>query len=127
VASKGGKVMTKDDYNEYVGSVRHFFEREGIENLTTIQVPEVDEGSEDEWEGSPPEPYTENDWSGEPFFSWHPCECCQRSQGGNRYTCEGYNRKLREVVGPFDVCEDCIYYSEYGRLDDQTMDEIEKS
>jgi hypothetical protein len=59
----------------------------------------------------------------EPWFSWRPCECCRRSLGGNREHATGYNPTTKEIQ-EYDVCEDCIYYAEYGQLDDMTMDEI---
>lgn len=61
----------------------------------------------------------------EPFFSWRPCEVCKSHLGGDRYTANGFSEEFGVVE--FDmVCQDCIYYAEYGRLDDVTMDQIEK-
>lgn len=64
--------------------------------------------------------------SEEPFFSWHACECCGSSLGGNRENCNGYNPTTKEIKEYEYICDDCIYYAEYGRLDDMTMQEIEK-
>lgn len=92
--------MTSTEYRQYQQAVESFFGREEIENLSST--------------------------SEEPYFSWRPCDCCQRDLGGNRYDASGYNRKAKEVQ-EYSVCEDCIYYAEYGQLDDQTMMDIEKS
>ncbi len=56
--------MTKAEYAEYQQAVADFFEREGIANLFG---------------------------SGESFFSWCPCDCCGRPEGGDREEASGYN------------------------------------
>jgi len=115
---KGGKNVNKKEYSEYEESVKNFFEREGITNLSRI-TPEED---------------TENgDYSVCPHcgagidyddhFSWSPCECCGSTLGGNRVHCAGYHPENRQIVC-YDVCVDCEYYAEYGQLDDMTMLEI---
>ena len=91
-------IKTKADYKEYQQRVEAFFEREGIANLTS---------------------------DGESYFSWHDCECCHRDLGGNRYDCTGYNFTDRNIY-EYSVCTDCLYYAEYGQLDDQTMLGIEE-
>lgn len=93
--------MTKREYAEYQQAVADFFEREGIANLSST--------------------------SSEPFFSWSPCECCGRPEGGDREEASGYNPKTQEVQNYDCICTDCIYYAEYGQLDDTTMQEIEDS
>lgn len=90
--------MTRNQYRRYEANVREFFEREGIENLS----------------GEPDQ---------EGFFSWSPCDCCGSDLGGNREHATGYNRTTNQVQ-EYVVCVDCIYYAEYGRLDDTTMDEM---
>lgn len=88
--------MTTSEYAEYEAAVKHFFEREGgVRNLSPM-----------------------GDQEG--FFSWRPCECCQRSEGGERFQCNGYNPETKEIL-EYDVCIDCVYYAEYGQLDDTTM------
>ncbi len=93
--------MTKSEYVDYEQAVDDFFEREGIANLSST--------------------------SGESFFSWQPCQCCGRPEGGDREEASGYNPTTKEVQTYDCVCIDCIYYAEYGQLDDETMLEIEKS
>ena len=97
--------MTKREYADYVASVEAFYDREGLNCLTTI---------------------SQEEGLTEPFFSWRRCDCCGRSQGGDRYDCNGYNPTTKEVQDGYSVCPDCVYFTEYGRLDDQTMDSIEK-
>lgn len=58
----------------------------------------------------------------EPFFSWSPCECCQRNLGGNRET---YSfSTLEQETFNAAICTDCVYYLAYGQLDDLTMLEL---
>ncbi len=137
--------MTQQDYNDYVNSVESFFTREGLQNLSQVDLEE------------------------ESYFTSTPCECCRRRLGGDRYHCNGFrptklhevsaerlgnlllstvlllwsiifNRKsfdncLREVfqyqitlgtILEFEVCSDCLYYAEYGQLDDMTMMYLEE-
>ena len=94
--------MTKQEYADYEATVKEFFSH-GLQNLST---------KED---------------CHEPFFSWSSCDCCQTSLGGDRYECNGYNAETKEVEEYNCVCQDCVYYAEYGHLDDTTMDEIENS
>lgn len=56
-----------------------------------------------------------------PFFSKSQCECCKSPLGGNRETCAF----IGNVNFTADICEDCIYYLTYGRLDDTTMAEMD--
>ena len=94
--------MTRDEYTAYEERFRQFMETEGIENLS---------------------PESEN----EPYFSWHFCDCCGSRLGGYREDYIGYCREDDEVMGPYSICTDCVYYAAYGRLDDMTMREIEES
>lgn len=91
--------MTKQEYAEYQQSVADFMTREGITNLTAISAEE-------------------------PHFSWTSCDCCGSPLGGDREYASGYNPITKAICGPYSVCEDCIYYAEYGRLDDMTMMDI---
>jgi hypothetical protein len=90
--------VTKQEYADYEASVKDFFDREGIQNLSG---------------------------KGETYFSWRSCECCGTTLGGDREDANGYNPTTKEVQ-EYSVCTDCIYYAEYGRLDDMTMLEVEK-
>lgn len=85
--------MTREQYDVFCQAYDNFMERNGFDLLST----DTDSG----------------------FFSWHPCECCGSKMGGTRYWATGVNlkRKLREV---YRICSNCVYYNEYGRLDDLT-------
>ncbi len=91
--------MTKQEYADYEATVAEFFSH-GLNNLSS---------------------------RGESFFSWRPCQCCGTHLGGDRYECDGYNGQTEEVEEYDCVCSDCVYYAEYGQLDDQTMLDIEAS
>jgi hypothetical protein len=97
--------MTKAEYLAYEKAVQSFFEREGVNNLSFV---------------------SEEEGLCEPFFSWRRCDCCGTHLGGDRYHCNGYNPTTKEVQEYDCVCGDCVYYAEYGRLDDMTMMEVEK-
>jgi hypothetical protein len=99
--------MTAEEYDDYVTRVKMFMEREGLDNLS----PETDEES--------------NQWK-ETCFSRHECQCCLRPLAGSRVTCNGYNPTTEEVQGGYQVCRDCVYFATYGKLDDDTMMDVEK-
>jgi hypothetical protein len=96
-------------YAEYESAVAEFLEREGLSALSTgcdeHMTPEDEGGDVDPW------------------FSWSPCECCGSHLGGNREYL--FARDTNNDIVHFKVCEDCVYYVNYGRLDDSTMAEIE--
>jgi len=99
--------MNAKEYKEYQQDVDNFFKKEGITNLSTKYDEETGENEES-------------------FFSWYPCEVCGTHLGGDRHHCDGYNPTTKEVYN-YTVCFDCVYYAEYGQLDDMTMLDIEKS
>ena len=99
--------MNGKEYREYQESVKGFFEKEGIAYLS---VQDRDE-----------------DGDGEPSFSYEYCDCCGTSLGGDRYTCNGYNPTTKKIYSDYSICSDCYYYAEYGKLDDQSMLDIEAS
>ena len=78
--------------------VEKFFDETGISNLAAIQ---------------------DDNGNCEPYFSWSTCDCCG-GLPGDRYDANGFNRATKEIH-EFSVCADCIYYAEYGQLDDMTM------
>lgn len=98
--------MNNQEYKEYEANVADFFKREGITNLSTVYDEETGENDE-------------------PSFSWGPCQCCGSTLGGDRYKCNGYNPTTKEVQN-YTVCTDCVYYAEYGQLDDMTMMDMEE-
>jgi len=94
--------MTKQEYDAYVQAVNNFFDTEGINCLT---------------------PVNNTYHNSEPYFSSRDCECCKRSLAGDRYDCEGYSPE-RSGIYEYSVCADCVYFAEYGQLDDMTMLDI---
>jgi len=98
-------IETLEDYQTYQAAVESFFEGEGITNLSSCSDEDCD------------------DCGGEPHFSWSWCDCCNRDLGGDRHHATGWNPTLREVQ-EYRVCSDCVYYAEYGELDDCTMLEV---
>ena len=54
----------------------------------------------------------------EPSFSYWPCSICGSTDGGNRTPTHGYDiDRLMHLFG----CDDCVYFAEYGRLNDMAM------
>lgn len=100
-------IYDMEDYQEYKRRVHQFLEKERIETLNPI----TDENG-GMWLGTE--------------FTHTPCDCCSRSLAGARIEANAYSRKRGVIVGSFYVCHDCIYFLEYGQLDDQTMLDIEK-
>jgi len=98
--------MTYLEYVKYKRAVAAFFRNEGIENLSII----TDEDTGDTQES---------------YFSHSSCDCCKRPLGGDRYDASGYNKKDKEIY-TYSVCPDCLYFAEYGQLDDMTMMDIGK-
>lgn len=93
-------ILTLADYREFQFAFARFFVSNGIELFTTKD-------------------------NSEPFFSWSRCDCCDGSLGGNREEIVAVT--LAGNLGEFTVCEDCVYYNEYGRLDDSTMLKMESA
>ena len=92
-------IETKSDYAEYQRRVAKFFEKNNIDDLTTS---------------------ADADGNIESYFGWSPCDCCRRHLGGERYAAVGHSY-IRGIVLDFNICADCMYYAEYGQLDDLTM------
>jgi len=105
--------MTRTEYVEYKKAVADFMEKEGITNLTS------ESGDEHDC------PICGGLVDGDEHFSWTRCDCCDRNLGGSRYHATGYNPTTKEGQC-YEICTDCVYYGEYGQLDDMTMLEVEK-
>lgn len=111
-----GETMTFEEYCEYETDFADFMKRENITNLTAEIGEDTDHACVicGEIVGC------------DPWFSRHPCDCCGTRLGGDRVHATGYNPETKEGQC-YAVCWDCIYYAEYGRLDDMTMSEVENS
>jgi hypothetical protein len=117
---KENDTMTKQEYADYEKRVTFYLN--GLEFISTGPCPGCEKC------GIPED--AEN-YEEEPWFSKNPCEICSRLQGGMREswhavltgeTLNGVPQSDRILHG--DCCTDCVYYLNYGRLDDTTMDEI---
>lgn len=110
-------IQTASDYEKYEDA----FEKgtKDLIHLSSSRIPEIcidcEEFSHDE---------TENN---EAFFSHRPCEICNRPLGGDRYVAHGWfiTPDLKQHIVHMEICSDCLYYMEYGQLDDETMMNIE--
>lgn len=116
--------MTKEEYEAYQKTVGSFFATEKITNLTSGHIECPDCHCEWNDQDKCPECNESRSCFDEPFFSNRPCDCCKTYLAGNRCHATGYNPEEKQIQ-EYDVCEDCVYYAEYGQLDDQTMMEIE--
>jgi len=116
--------MTKEEFFLYEEAVKDFFASEGITNLSSGHFECPNCGVEFDGKGNCPECGEDREGFDEPHFSWIRCDCCDRNEGGDRYFARGYNPKTKEIQ-EYDICSDCMYYAEYGVLDDMTMMNIE--
>jgi hypothetical protein len=105
-------IQTAKQYAEYQRNVAAFIAREGLSHLSTGCMPYGE-----------PETEQEDNQDGEPWFSWHACKCCGCALGGMREYLFGQD--VNNAVVQFTICEDCVYYVNYGRLDDATMQRVE--
>jgi len=58
-------------------------------------------------------------------FSNSYCDICGSMLGGDKFIAHGINKD--EELVHLEICVDCMYYNEYGQLDDMTMDRISKN
>ena len=116
--------MNKQEYADYRATVKAFMEREGIRNLSTgiSECPDC-KVPFDEHDNCP-KCRQQIDSFTEPYFSNSTCDCCG-AEPGDREDATGYNPATRQVQR-YSICLNCVYYAQYGWLDDATMAEIEK-
>jgi hypothetical protein len=113
-------IDTVADYREYQKAIEASLQ--GLIAVSTGDCPDCQECADAygmdlaEYNAS----YEACNLSGDPSFSWSSCAVCGSSLGGNREPVHAVNEK-NEVVHLDGACEDCVYYLEYGRLDDTTM------
>jgi hypothetical protein len=111
--------MTKEEYQEYEKAVSE--NTKGFHYCSSGYCPGCPEcenfyGTIDDGENYP---------DIDPSFSWHSCEICGSHLGGDRYPAHTIDDD--ENIVHFEACVDCVYYLEYGHLDDLTMMEIEEN
>lgn len=130
-------VQTAEEYAAYEKAVADFFESEGIQNLSGGHLECQACGFREEKDAKGDTIHftdeeecikcgASREMMDEPYFSWSGCDCCGGLLGGNREHASGYNPKTKEIQ-EYKVCTDCIYYAEYGQLDDMTMMNVEES
>lgn len=122
--------MTTSEYFQYQLAVAQFFEREGIENLSSHRYTCESCHHKLNFDGPLPACGTEDCKAfgepiyDQPFFGSAQCDCCKTGLAGDRLDASGYNRAAQKVY-EYTVCFDCIYFCEYGKLDDTTMLDME--
>jgi hypothetical protein len=95
--------MTKQEYAEYERRVAEF------SRLNDIKI------VSQKYDGEYP---VKNE------FDYRKCECCGRDENaGERFTMVAISNT--NVTYEFEFCVDCMYYAEYGQLDDMTMLDME--
>jgi hypothetical protein len=95
--------MNKTEYAKYQTAVAHFLKANNVKDSFFGPSEETNES----------------------HFSWQCCECCRRPIAGNRET---YSFAVNQGESfTADICQDCVYYLTYDRLDDAEMALIEKS
>jgi len=90
--------MTKKEYEIYEQRFQDFMERMDLNNLSTK---------------------SDENGNCEPYFTWRRCDVCG-GLAGDRYDCNGYS-PTNGIIEDIQACPDCVYYAEYGQLDDMTM------
>jgi hypothetical protein len=104
-------MWTKKKYVEFLKNVDDFFKKNEVDMMSN------DTQFDDD--GEPIET--------EPYFSKWPCEVCGSHYHGNRedYVAWKHGTDNDEKI-KVAVCIDCVYHNEYGRLDDDSMWDIDK-
>lgn len=90
--------MTKAEYDDYTARIAQFYERENIQSLHAGEIV--------------------ND------FTARRCEVCGGHPAGARYAITGLHKPNGGTFSEYEGCTDCLYYAEYGQLDDMTMIEV---
>lgn len=110
--------MTKQEYQQYQEAIERNLK--GIEHVSTGACPGCDDcGLTEDCNEH------ERELADEPSFSWSPCECCGSPLGGDRHKAHGIIQGTKELKH-FEVCSDCLYFLNYGQLDDMSMMEMER-
>jgi hypothetical protein len=119
--------MDHFEYDRYTKRFAGFMESEGIENLSSDphgeDCPRYGKGPLRGARGRFMRRPMFCQCEQEPHFSY--CDVCDAHTNVERAS--GYNRTTKEVQVYGRVCSDCLYFAEYGKLDDMTMEDVEKS
>jgi hypothetical protein len=117
-------IQTAADYAAYESSVAAFMQRNRLHNLSAGYVDCPECGASDFWQVEQCACGADREAWSEASFSWYACDCCGGTLGGDREHCTGAADNGQggvEVLTFESVCSDCVYYAEYGQLDDSTM------
>lgn len=113
--------MTKEDYEDYKANFQYY--SAGMQCLCNGPAhgcidchPDALEMTRDEFFSAVGD--------GKDESSSFTCDLCKRPLAGTRYPAHGW---LGAEVCHFSICSDCVYYMEYGQLDDMTMLEMENT
>ena len=110
--------LTKQD-KEYIWSVDNFFNKEGLDSLSqgTMTCPDCFQINKEGNAYNNGDKCLDKDCNfdfkeslSESYFSWSPCDVCNRPEGGDRYDMVGYNPTTKEIQGGYSVCVDCTIY-----------------
>lgn len=107
--------MTRQEYSEYKKRISTTLD--GLDYVSIGPCPSCVECLERDNPGDTPEEW--HDMACEPRFSGSSCGLCRSTLCGDRYSAHALSKDINIVH--FDVCADCHYYVEHGRLDDRTM------
>jgi len=111
--------MNREQYQQYQADFTHY--TDGLEFVSTGPCPGCNNCFH--WAENKNDPTNdEYDMASEGHFSWAQCDFCGSTLGGTR---EPAHARIDDVIHHFDICCDCVYYVNYGRLDDLTMLEID--
>ena len=117
--------MNKQEYKEYCETVSRNLDN--IEHISTGLCSSCHE-CQSAYDYEDQKTFDEDICSGvvfdEPSFSRSSCTACGSTLGGDRHVAHGI---VNDTIFHFDICGNCWYYHEYGRLDDTTMEKIENS
>lgn len=126
--------MTKSAYARYQAAVDHnlkglaFVSTGACTGCTDCGLPTIEEPDPDEdWydkerrEKKTKEIEHARECADEGGFSWSGCDCCGSTLGGQRYAAHGVST-TDQRLSHLDVCVDCLYYINYGCLDDTQME-----
>lgn len=108
--------MTKTAYAQYEKDIAR--NTEGLTHLSSGACAGCEECREDYGYDEEQESW---DCEAEPGFAWSSYNVCGSHLGGDRYPVHAIDKD--EIVH-LEACDDCVYYLEYGHLDDQTMDNL---
>jgi hypothetical protein len=119
--------MTKSQYLKYQAAVADFMERENLTHLATGEpwCKHCDKRVGWKHKGVCPDCDEDVEYVNYPYVSSNGCDCCGDSCRQNLEFASGCDKDSGEIR-EYEICEQCVYYSKYGRLDDLTMMEIEE-